>query len=222
MMQVAGIAVLCHELNRAYCDLLGDTSQPAWDQAPDWQKDSAIAGVEHALAGDRSPRQTHESWLAQKEADGWKYGPVKDAEKKEHPCFVPYDELPDAQKLKDTLFLAVVDAVSGNGAQRVRDLTNDLAAAQVAAQDLLKEVQALQAKNEEQAHRIADLEMVNEDESEAGDDRPAGDELEKFIKQHGDVPLRFVVGDGRVRVSRLDQTAALEGRVRGNRFIPKN
>ena len=37
-------------------------------------------------------------------------GPVKDPEKKEHPCFLPYDELPLSQRIKDYLFTAVVEA----------------------------------------------------------------------------------------------------------------
>lgn len=49
----------------------------------------------------------------------------------------------------------------------------------------------------------------------------AGAELETFIRVHGVSPLRFgVEPTGAVRISRLDQTAAVAGRVRGNRFIP--
>jgi hypothetical protein len=44
--------------------------------------------------------------------DGWKYGPVKDPEKKEHPCFVPYDRLPTEQKAKDYIFGAVVKSLA--------------------------------------------------------------------------------------------------------------
>jgi len=43
---------------------------------------------------------------------GWKYGAVKDADKKEHPCFVPYEELPKEQQAKDHLFKATVSALS--------------------------------------------------------------------------------------------------------------
>ena len=32
------------EINRAYCAALGDTSQLPWDQAPEWQRQSAING----------------------------------------------------------------------------------------------------------------------------------------------------------------------------------
>lgn len=108
-MKVLVIARVAHEINRAYCASLGDTSQPAWEDAPEWQQKSAIAGVEMHLANpDATPEQSHESWLAQKVAAGWVYGEVKDAEKKEHPCCRPYDELPPEQKSKDYLFRSVV------------------------------------------------------------------------------------------------------------------
>jgi hypothetical protein len=101
-----------HEVNRAYCIVLGDMSQPAWEDAPDWQRSSALNGVRGVIAGN-TPEQSHESWLAEKTATGWKFGPVKDPDKKEHPCFVPYAELPAAQKAKDALFVAAVRGVLG-------------------------------------------------------------------------------------------------------------
>jgi hypothetical protein len=96
-----------HEANRAYCIALGDDSQPPWQDAPDWQKESARKGVIGALSGS-TPEQSHASWLAEKAATGWKYGPVKDPEKKEHPCFLPYGELPEAQRVKDDIFVSTV------------------------------------------------------------------------------------------------------------------
>lgn len=38
-------------------------------------------------------------------------GPVKDAEKKEHPCIVPYDQLPLDQRMKDYIFAGIVHAI---------------------------------------------------------------------------------------------------------------
>ena len=108
------IAFACHEVNRAYCESQGDHSQPKWEDAPAWQRDSAIMGVEFALENPKAkPSDSHESWLAQKRADGWKYGLVKDPVAKEHPCFVAYDELPVTQKVKDYIFLGVVRALEG-------------------------------------------------------------------------------------------------------------
>ena len=112
-MKILAIAMLCHAANRAYCEALGDHSQVAWADAPDWQQKSAIAGVNFVLQNpDAPPSASHQSWLAVKEADGWKYGAVKDADKKEHPCFVPYDQLPVEQRAKDYIFRAIVLAAN--------------------------------------------------------------------------------------------------------------
>lgn len=105
------IAKVCHEANRAWCAINGDTTQRPWSLAESWQRDSAIKGVEFALAnpgaGDSAQ---HEAWMADKVRDGWVYGEVKDAEAKTHPCIVPFDQLPEFQQRKDVLFRAIVNA----------------------------------------------------------------------------------------------------------------
>jgi hypothetical protein len=108
-----GIAArAAHEANRILCAMLGDFSQPIWAEAPDWQKNSAELGVKAIVSNPATtPQQSHESWSAVKLADGWKYGPVKDAKKKEHPCLVPYEELPHTQQMKDWMFGAVTRGV---------------------------------------------------------------------------------------------------------------
>lgn len=106
---IAAIAAVCHEVNRAYCASLGDNSQAAWDDAPDWQKQSAINGVEFHIANpEAGPSGSHENWLKVKQADGWVYGETKDVDAKTHPCMVPYTELPKEQQAKDALFVAAV------------------------------------------------------------------------------------------------------------------
>ena len=112
-MNVEQIARIAHETNRAYCESIGDTSQPRWEDAPDWQRSSAVKGVEFHIAAHEkgetpAPSASHDSWLAEKRADGWKYGATKNPETKEHPCFVPYNELPVEQRLKDYLFGNIV------------------------------------------------------------------------------------------------------------------
>lgn len=111
---IEACARAAHEVNRAYSVAIGDASQPSWDETPDWQKASIRNGVENMLRSlyGFTPEQSHESWLAEKRATGWKYGPVKDPEKKEHPCFVPYAELPAEQRAKDKIFIGVVKAVA--------------------------------------------------------------------------------------------------------------
>jgi hypothetical protein len=106
------IARVCHEANRAYCLTIGDGSQYSWADAPQWQVDSAVKGVEFCLANpDAPPSANHDSWYKQKEADGWVYGEAKNAEKKTHPCMVPYEKLPAEQQKKDALFKAIVAAL---------------------------------------------------------------------------------------------------------------
>lgn len=112
-MKVEDVARICHEANESLCVTQGDFSQPSWDDAPDWQKKSALNEVNFHLDNpDAGTDDSHNSWLAEKEADGWKYGEVKDPDKKEHPCFVPYDQLPPEQQAKDYLFRGIVHALT--------------------------------------------------------------------------------------------------------------
>ena len=42
----------------------------------------------------------------------WQHGPVKDEAAKTHPDLVPFDQLPEHEKQKDRLFMAIVRALS--------------------------------------------------------------------------------------------------------------
>jgi len=107
------IARVAHEVNRAYCQALGDHSQPAWEDAPEWQRQSAITGVAlHTQRPEAGPEASHESWLQEKQRTGWRYGTKKDAEAKTHPCMVAFDALPREQQAKDFIFRAVVHALA--------------------------------------------------------------------------------------------------------------
>jgi len=115
MIPIEVIARIAHEANRIYCTTLADFSQQSWEACSNWQRISAIKGVQFHLEHLRSgqapdPAASHNAWLEEKLIAGWKYGPVKDAEKKEHPCFMPYEELPIEQQQKDFLFAAIVKA----------------------------------------------------------------------------------------------------------------
>ena len=99
------------EVNRVYCLAIGEAPTPTWLNAQQWQRDAVMNGVRGALNGD-GPEQSHESWMAEKVAAGWVYGPEKDPEKKTHPCMVPYADLPEAQKMKDHLYLSTVRAMA--------------------------------------------------------------------------------------------------------------
>ena len=113
MNLIVEIARVCHQANKAWCEANGDDSQWDWSAAEDWQRDSAVAGVKFALENPDAPDSAqHDAWMADKIRDGWRYGEVKDATAKTHPCIVPFDQLPQHQQAKDKLFKAIVHALN--------------------------------------------------------------------------------------------------------------
>lgn len=111
-MNLEQIAKVCHEVNKAYCEALGDTSQPSWEDAPEWQKSSALKGVQfHIDNPNAGPEATHNSWLDDKILNGWDYGKVKDVENKYHPCILPFSKLPKEQQAKDYMFRQLVHSL---------------------------------------------------------------------------------------------------------------
>lgn len=113
-MDVRGIARVVHEANRAVQMVQADSSIPVsrpWDDTDGETRSSAIDGVQAVLDGADS-KQSHENWVSFKRAHGWIYGPVKDEANKTHPLLIPYEDLPEAQRVKDDLFGAIVRALS--------------------------------------------------------------------------------------------------------------
>jgi hypothetical protein len=106
---IENAARICHEANRVICAINGDLSQPTWEDAPDWQKESAREGVRfHLQKRHADGRDSHDKWMETKLLSGWRYGPTKDAAAKTHPCLLPYHALPDREKVKDDVFRAIV------------------------------------------------------------------------------------------------------------------
>lgn len=93
---------------REYSRFLGDNSLLPWPAAPMAHKDSIRNGVIGIFTRNDTPEDSHKSWLKQKLDEGWKYGPVKDVERKEHPCIMDYNQLPLHHRMKDTIFGSVV------------------------------------------------------------------------------------------------------------------
>ena len=50
---------------------------------------------------ERLAENAHDLWAQQRLSDGWNYGHNRDDQKKQHPCLVPYDELPESEKEYD-------------------------------------------------------------------------------------------------------------------------
>lgn len=110
--KVLDIAIACHEANKAWCDANDDHSQKHWQDAEEWQRESAIKGVEFRLNNLLTEESAqHDAWCKDKVANGWQYGEVKDAEAKTHPGLVEFNKLPEFQQKKDKLFCVIVDAL---------------------------------------------------------------------------------------------------------------
>lgn len=110
---IVAIARICHEANRAWCRHWGSDVQPAWEDSPEWQRTSSIAGVTHIVRRweegvEVEAEDLHVEWMKHKLREGWAWAPQKNAERKEHNCLVPYSELNAKERLKDKLFLGIV------------------------------------------------------------------------------------------------------------------
>lgn len=46
-------------------------------------------------------KNVHEVWAKNRMLEGWTYGPVRDDAHKQHPCLVPYEELPESEREYD-------------------------------------------------------------------------------------------------------------------------
>jgi ryanodine receptor 2 len=50
---------------------------------------------------ERLAENTHDNWSLQRLADGWTLGPKRDDALKQHPCLIPYSDLPESEKQYD-------------------------------------------------------------------------------------------------------------------------
>lgn len=106
------VAEVAHAATQALQGILNDPcpSQP-WFAETREQRQSVIDGVRNARNG-TTPEKSHENWVRFKLEHGWTPGDSKDPQRKTHPNLVPYADLPEDEKVKDRLFLAVVTALT--------------------------------------------------------------------------------------------------------------
>ena len=63
-------------------------------------KDVELPEELKALA-EQMAKNVHEIWAETRIAQGWTYGPERNDAKKKHPCLIPYEELPEEEKVYD-------------------------------------------------------------------------------------------------------------------------
>lgn len=116
------IARVCHEAIRAIQAITADPfPSPSWESADQEARESTITSVNAVLEG-ASAEGLHAVWCRGKAAGGWRRGEHKNPDAKTHPSLVPYGELPESERVKDLVFIAVVQAMSGKSPAWFRSL----------------------------------------------------------------------------------------------------
>lgn len=82
-----------------------------WSARDETFRAQMMANVAEQMSPDRfaDPEAAHDSWWRAYEDMGWKYGPVRDPEKKEHPDMVPFAELGWRERIKDAVYIALCE-----------------------------------------------------------------------------------------------------------------
>ena len=62
----------------------------------DVELDSSLMELVEVMA-----KNVHEVWAETRIKDGWRYGETRNDERLEHPCLIPYEELPDSEREYD-------------------------------------------------------------------------------------------------------------------------
>jgi hypothetical protein len=67
-------------------------------------------------------RNVHDLWARERLAQGWIYGPARDDVQKQHPCLVPYEQLPESEKKYDRhVALGTLKAIAAFGYRLTRN-----------------------------------------------------------------------------------------------------
>ena len=105
-------ARVAHEALRAWKTSVGQDAGPVWDAAPEWMRQETSESVRRRLENPQaSAAEEHDRWARHKIATGWTYGAAKDDAAKTHPMLAPFSDLPEEERKKDALILAVTDAL---------------------------------------------------------------------------------------------------------------
>lgn len=84
----------------------GTSDAPSIDQPPTYQPNpvdtSDVALPEERIElSEKIAENVHDVWATGRIAEGWTYGEFKNEELLQHPCLIPYSELPESEKAYD-------------------------------------------------------------------------------------------------------------------------
>ena len=103
---------IAHRINDVTCWIpRPDGSLPnEWSELSDEQQNHAINAVKEIYNSEpKTAEELHELWMKPLLATSWKTGEYNII-KRTHPCLMPFNELPDSEKLKDILWQKMTEA----------------------------------------------------------------------------------------------------------------
>lgn len=104
---LAKIAEQAHAVNNVWTKEVGNETRPEWNTLSQEDKEHYIHAVSNAIDSKLySPAEAHKQWSTWMLAQGWEHGEYNRDEKK-HPNLIPFEQLPESEKVKDILFIAV-------------------------------------------------------------------------------------------------------------------
>ena len=106
-------AIFVYEGARLHAQMLNCPVIPKpWDEREEEFKTQFIELIDDLIMGRRkfyNPKAVHDSWMERYIKMGWQYGEIYDPDKKIHPDLVPYEQLDLKEKVKDNVFLELVN-----------------------------------------------------------------------------------------------------------------
>lgn len=82
-----------------------------WEEREEDFRSQFLDVIERQCGPDRymDAEQLHEDWVRTYATNGWRYGPVRDREKRTHPDMVPFARLGQLERDKDYVFVALCE-----------------------------------------------------------------------------------------------------------------
>ena len=85
-----------HQIITIMVDLISNNYTPTPVDTSNIQLPEELMALAEAIS-----KNVHEVWAQNRIREGWTYGPVRDDQKRQTPCLVPYDQLPEEEKAYD-------------------------------------------------------------------------------------------------------------------------
>lgn len=103
------IVQVAYEINKAFCESLGDFSNKPWlEVSEEVLKSNSMLVAVVLKHPEITPEDIHNVWSLSRLTSGWTLGEEKDTIKKTHPSLKDFKDLSETERAKDFIFKQVV------------------------------------------------------------------------------------------------------------------